>query len=73
LFENVVVESLDQVRLVPGSIAGLGVDKEISGILEIDNEVFFSSSLGPPEQVVDLILLGDVVSLRVRVLLESAY
>jgi hypothetical protein len=65
LLENIVVESVDQVRLVPGSITGLGVDKEISGILEIDHEVFFSSSLGPPKQVVDLVLLGNVVSLRV--------
>jgi hypothetical protein len=48
LLENVVVESLDQVRLVPSSIAGLGVDEEISSILEIYNEVFLSSSLGPP-------------------------
>jgi hypothetical protein len=71
LLENVVVESLDQVRLVPGSITGLGVDKEISSILEIDHEVFFSSSLGPPHQIVDLVLLGDVVSLRVRVLLRD--
>lgn len=48
LLKNVVIESLDQVRLVPGSITGLGVDQEISSILEIDHQVFLSSSLGPP-------------------------
>ena len=72
LLEYVIVECLNQVGLVSGSITGFRIYKEISSILEIDNEVFLSRSLGPPQKVVDLILLGNVVSLRVGILLISA-
>lgn len=72
LFEYVIVECLDQVGLVPGSITGFGIYKEISSILEIYNEVLLSRSLGPPQKVVDLVLLGNVVSLGIGILLMSA-
>jgi hypothetical protein len=66
LLENVVVERVDQVRLVPRSITGLGIDKKISSILEIDNEMLFTSSLGPPKQIVDLVLHGHIVIEKVK-------
>jgi hypothetical protein len=71
LLENVVVKGFDEISLVRGSVSGIWVDKEVSGILEVNDEVFLSSGLGPPQQVVDLILFSDVVCLRVRVLYMS--
>jgi hypothetical protein len=71
LLENVVVKGFDEISLVPGSVSGIWVDKEVSGILEVNDEVFLSSGLRPPQQVVDLILFSDVVCLRVRVLYMS--
>jgi hypothetical protein len=53
---------------MPGSVTSFRVDQEVTSILEVDNEVVLSSSLGPPQKVIDLVLFRDVVRLRVGVL-----
>lgn len=68
LLEDVVIECVHQVLLVLGRFAGLGVNKEVSGILQIDDQMLLTSCLGPPHEIVDLILLSYVVGLGIRVL-----
>jgi hypothetical protein len=71
LLENVVVESFHQIFLIFSGLAGLGVDKKVASVLQVDDKMLFTSSLGPPQEIVDLVLLGDVVCLRVGVLSRS--
>lgn len=68
LLEDVVIECVHQVLLVFGRFAGLGVNKEVPGILQIDDQMLLTSCLGPPHKIVDLILLSNVVCLGIRVL-----
>lgn len=72
LLKDVVVKRFDQVVLIPSGVSSLGVNQQISCVLQINDEMLLSSSPGPPQEVIYLILLGDIVGLWIRVQRDSS-